>query len=126
MSNLIEEIFERARVKGVPKARLADKAGLRPETLSRLKHRDNFDVKTLNCLALAVGCRLALVPLDERGNDAVSSPHDNARAKAESRQRDEQVVASGVASREEMQRRTGFFSLPNATFPIRGLVPNEK
>ncbi len=121
MSSLIEQIFLQARIKNVPKARLADKAGLRPETLSRLSHRDNFDVKTLNSLALAVGCRLALVPL-ESGKDAVFSPHENARAKARSRQRDEQAINSGQVSREEVQHRNAFFALPNAKFRIKGLV----
>lgn len=125
MSDLIEEIFERARIKNVPKARLADKAGVRAETLSRLKHRGNFDVRTLRCLALAVGCRLALVPLDQDGNDAVYSPSENARAKAKSRQRDEQMILSGRASREEMQQRSGLFSLPHAKFLFKGLAPRE-
>jgi len=126
MSDLIAEIFERARVKNVPIARLADKAGVRPETLSRLKHRDNYDMKTLHCLALAVGCRLALVPIDQDGGYAVYSPRDNARAKVESRRRDEEMVASGLVSREDVQRRNGFFSLPHANFPIKGLGPEER
>ena len=43
VSRLVEQIFLQARIKNLPKARLADKAGLRPETLSRLSHR-RFDL----------------------------------------------------------------------------------
>ena len=125
MRDLIEEIFARARVKNLPLARLADKAGVRAETLSRLKHRDDFDMKTLHSLALAVGCRLALVPLGQHGEDAIYSPRDNARAKAEARRNDEAMVSSGRMSRAEVQRRSGFFSLPRAKFPIKGLVTDE-
>lgn len=124
MSELIEAIFARARYKGVPMARLADKAGLRPETLSRLKSRENFDWRTLNSLALAVGCRLELVPLDAAAGDAVYSPRDNAIAKVESRQHDEALIASGQASPEEIQHRTAF-SLPRAKFPLKGLDRDE-
>jgi hypothetical protein len=67
MSDLIEQIFARARLHNLPKARLADKAGLRPETLSRLKHQDSCDLRTLSDLALAVGYRLALVPIEQDG-----------------------------------------------------------
>jgi len=125
MSDLIEEILLQARIRNLSKARLAEKAGLRPETLSRLKHRENFDVSTLNSLALALGCRLALVPL-ERGEDGVYSPHENARAKARSRRRDEEMIASGLASPEEIQRRNAFFALPNAKFRIKGLGPEKR
>lgn len=125
MSDLIDEIFRLARAKGVSQARLADKAGLRPETLSRLKHRENFDAKTLHCLALAVGCRLALVPIDQDGERKVYSPRDIAREKADSRRRDEEIVASGLASRQQVQHRNGFFSLPHAKFPIKGLAPDK-
>lgn len=40
----------------------AEKAGVRPETLSRLKRRGDCDLTTLTALADAVDLRLALVP----------------------------------------------------------------
>jgi transcriptional regulator with XRE-family HTH domain len=126
MSDLIDDIFGLARAKGVSQARLAAKAGLRPETLSRLKHRDNFDARTLHRLARAVGRRLAVVPLDSDDGHAVYSPRAIAREKAESRRLDEDAVASGRASRQEIQRRSGFFSLPRAKFPIKGLSPKPR
>lgn len=124
MSDLIHEIFRQARIRNLSKARLADKAGVRPETLSRLKHRENFDMRTLSSLALAVGCRLALVPL-ELGEDAVFSPRENARAKAKSRRLDEEMIELRLASREEVQRRNAFFAFPNAQFRIKPLTPKK-
>lgn len=126
MNDLIEEIFARARAKAISKSGLADKSGIRPETLSRLVRRDDCDLMTLRRLALAVGCRLALVPLSQDDGDAVYDPRDHARAKARSRRRDEEDVQSRRASREEVQRRGGFFSLPRATFAIKGLRPTGR
>ena len=40
----------------------AEKAGVRPETISRLKQRGDCDLTTLTALAEAVDLRLALVP----------------------------------------------------------------
>lgn len=117
MSELIEQIFAQARLHNLPKARLADKAGVRPETLSRLKHQDNCDLRTLNDLALAVGYRLALIPIEQEG-----ARISRAREKAQSRRSDEALIAAGLASKEEVQRRNGFFSLPGVGFSAKNLT----
>ncbi len=126
MSELIDEIFERARDKNVPQTLLASKAGVRPETLSRLKHRDNCDVRTLENLALAVGYQLALVPLEQGGKYQLYSPRERAREKAASRRHDAELIASGQATREQIQRRNAFFSIPNVEFPLLGLSRKKK
>lgn len=126
MRDLIDQVFQLARISGLSRARLADKAGLRPETLSRLKHREDVDAKTLHCLARAVGCRLALVPLDQGDESNLYSPHAIAREKAEARRLDEEMIASGLVSRQEVQRRRGFFALSRAKFPIKGLTPTRR
>lgn len=120
MSALIQAVLKQARINGLPLARLADKAGIRAETLSRLKHRDNFDMKTLHSLALAVGYRVVLLPLEQDDDHDVYSPQENARAKISARKHDEELVSSGAVSAEEVQRRNGFFSLPNAKVSIKG------
>jgi hypothetical protein len=123
MSDLIQAVIKQARVHGLPLARLADKAGIRPETLSRLQHRDNFDVRTLHSLALAVGCRVALVPLNQDDDEySTYSPRENARAKVKSRKHDEEMIASGIMSSEEVQKRNGFFSLPNARVAVKSVA----
>lgn len=111
-NELVESILARARVKNLAMSRLADKAGIRPETLSRLKRRDNFDVETLRRLALAVGCKLVVVPLSETEGDVVYSPQANARAKQEARHRDEELIHSGAVSALEIHRRNGLFAFP--------------
>lgn len=45
---------------------LARLAGLRPETLSRMKHRGTADFAVIDRLARAVGLKLAVVPDDDR------------------------------------------------------------
>jgi hypothetical protein len=51
---------------GLNRGRWAERAGLRPETLSRVFTRDDCDFRTLASLAGAVGQRLLLVAQPER------------------------------------------------------------
>lgn len=120
VSALVDDIFHRAEVCGVSKVRLAEKAGVRPETLSRLRFRKNADFKTIANLAKAIGLRIALSPL-ENADVEIFSPSENALLKKRARQRSERMLSAGLASREELHRRSGFFSLPNAKFEIKGL-----
>lgn len=120
VSVLVDDIFHRAEMCGVSKARLAEKAGVRPETLSRLRFRENADFKTIANLAMAVGLRIMLSPLENAGVE-VFSPSENALLKEKARQWSEHMLSTGLASREELHRRSGFFSLPNAKFEIKGL-----
>lgn len=120
IDKLLEQVLLQARVKGIPMARLAERAGIRAETLSRLKRRRDADVSTLHNLALAAGFRLALVPLDESRGDPVYSAAEHARAKAAARQRDEELLARGV-SRESVQRRNAFIPVPAAEVEIKGV-----
>ncbi len=64
-AGLLERILVRAREQGLEQRRLAARAGLAPETLSRLKKRGSGDFATLDRLARVVGLRLDLVPDDD-------------------------------------------------------------
>jgi hypothetical protein len=121
MNEILEQIFERARIKKMSQAELAYRAGLRPETLSRLKERNTCNLKTLQALALAVGYRLALAPLEQQGDSLAYSPGAVARQKAEARLRDEETIAAGRASPRQVQRRNAMTGLRRAKFPLKGL-----
>lgn len=63
---LLEQILAAAKEQGIPARELAVRAGIAPETLSRMKGRGSGDAAVLDALARVVGLRLALVPDDER------------------------------------------------------------
>jgi transcriptional regulator with XRE-family HTH domain len=114
VAELIKDVLDHADAKGISRARLAEKAGIRPETLSRLQCRRNADFMTVSNLAAAAGFRVQLVPLDGSKGDRVFSPVDRAREKARSRRRDDKLVRSGRMSRNAIHRRNSFLSLAGA------------
>lgn len=63
---LLKQILAVAKTQGIPGKELAVRAGIAPETLSRMKGRGSADAAVLDALARVVGLRLALVPDDER------------------------------------------------------------
>ncbi|MFA7594522.1 MAG: helix-turn-helix transcriptional regulator [Thiohalobacteraceae bacterium] len=63
---LLKQILAVAKTQGIPGKELAVRAGIAPETLSRMKGRGSGDAAVLDALARVVGLRLALVPDDER------------------------------------------------------------
>lgn len=64
-SVLLGEVLAAAKAKGIEQQELARRAGIRPETLSRLKGRGGGDLNTLDSMARVVGLRLALVADDD-------------------------------------------------------------
>lgn len=62
VTELLQALSARARQAGLNDRQWAAKAGLRPETLSRVKRRGHCDSATLNALARACGTALALQP----------------------------------------------------------------
>jgi hypothetical protein len=62
VAELLRSLSARARQAGLNDRQWAAKAGLRPETLSRVKRRAHCDSATLNALARACGTALALQP----------------------------------------------------------------
>jgi transcriptional regulator with XRE-family HTH domain len=59
---LLQQVLQAAEARGLDQARLAEQAGLSPETISRAKKRADMDVGTLKALAAVVGLDLSLRP----------------------------------------------------------------
>ena len=64
-ARILDRILASARQQGLEQRELAARAGLAPETLSRLKKRGSGEFATLDRLARVVGWRLDLVPDDD-------------------------------------------------------------
>lgn len=60
--SLYETVLHTAQAQGLDQLRLAQRAGLRAETVSRAKHRGTIDLGSLQALARAVGLELTLRP----------------------------------------------------------------
>lgn len=61
-SELLQKILKLGKEKGLKQFDIAQRAGIKPESLSRAKKSGDMRVSTLNALAHAVGMKLALVP----------------------------------------------------------------
>lgn len=70
LKGLLDTLTRAARSGGLTDSAWARRAGLRKETLSRLRRRSSCDLTTLNALADVVGADIAVV----RGNLPESSP----------------------------------------------------
>lgn len=60
LTDLLRTLTQRARTLGLNDTEWSARAGLRKETLSRLRHRSSCDLTTLQALAQVVGSRVAL------------------------------------------------------------------
>jgi transcriptional regulator with XRE-family HTH domain len=67
-NQLLSQIFQAARQHSINQKELAVRAGITPETLSRMKSRGSGDFGVLNKMAHMVGLRLTLAPDDETLN----------------------------------------------------------
>lgn len=70
LKNLLVTLTHDARRVGMTDAAWAARAGLRKESLSRLRGRDSCDFATLHALAEAVGARVDLQPAQAAGLSA--------------------------------------------------------
>jgi transcriptional regulator with XRE-family HTH domain len=64
-TRLLSDILATARAARIDQRELALRAGIRPETLSRLKRKGRGDLDTLDRMARVVGLRLSLAPDDD-------------------------------------------------------------
>ncbi len=64
--HVLSAILGAAAGKKLKEKDLAQRAGLRPETLSRMKRRGTADFTLIDRLARAVGMKLAAVPDDDK------------------------------------------------------------
>ena len=87
LSGLLEDLTARARQRGLNDAQWCRAAGLRKETLSRLRSRENCDAATLMALASAVGSRLAVV-----GGNTVETTADGHFPQALDRDHEDRLI----------------------------------
>ena len=76
-SDLMNRIIEAARDQGISQGELAERVGIRQETLSRAKKNPTISLKTFEELARVVGLRLQLIadnPVAEQVNDGTLFP----------------------------------------------------
>lgn len=60
-SDLISTIIEAARAQGISQGELAERVGIRQETLSRAKKKPTINLKTFQELARVAGLRVQLI-----------------------------------------------------------------
>ena len=61
-NQILEKIFQAAKERNISQKELAIRAGISPETLSRMKTRGSGDFGVVNEMAIMTGLRLTLVP----------------------------------------------------------------
>ncbi len=61
-TKLIQEVIDAARAHGISQGELAERAGIRQETLSRAKKNPSLSLKTFAQLAQIAGLRIQLIP----------------------------------------------------------------
>jgi len=64
-TEVLDRILEAAKTQGMRQKDLAVRAGIAPETLSRMRHRGSGEFGLINALAQVVGLRLDVVPDNE-------------------------------------------------------------
>lgn len=93
LAETLDTLTSHARALGLTDTEWSARAGLRKETLSRLRHRQTCDLKTLLSLARVVGARLTV--LDLGVPDATSDGHFPAEVDREYEERLLDLCASG-------------------------------
>jgi hypothetical protein len=70
LAHLLSDLTREARLRGLNDSQWAEAAGLRKETLSRVRSRGSCDFASLEALARAVGVRLAALAASPVATDA--------------------------------------------------------
>ncbi len=65
LSALLDQVIARASERNISEKELALRAGIRPETLSRMKTRGAGDLGVVDRMARIVGWKLGLIPNNE-------------------------------------------------------------
>jgi DNA-binding phage protein len=71
MNATLQSLYQSVKAQGLSQAQWAQRAGVRAETVSRLKRSGNADLATLTALAAAVGMQLIAVPANDFAVQAV-------------------------------------------------------
>jgi hypothetical protein len=102
LSQTVTLLTERARTQGFSDTEWARRAGVRKETLSRLRRRQSCDFETLRLLAHAVGARMGV--LEAHPPDSTADGHFPAKI---DRDYEERLVELSVSRNLEPERWTG-------------------
>ena len=89
----LSALTRQARALGLTDTQWANRAGVRKETLSRLRHRQSCDFETLQSLAQAVGARVGV--LEVQTPDATADGHFPAAVDREYEERLVELSVSG-------------------------------
>ncbi len=76
-TDLLQQIIEAARARGITQGELARRAGIRQETLSRAKKNPSISLKTFAQMAQIAGLRIQLIadnPVAEQVNTGTLFP----------------------------------------------------
>jgi DNA-binding phage protein len=76
LERMLADILALGRAAGMTHAALAERAGLTPETLSRLRHKGDCRLATLIALAEAVGLEVVLRPEGSAAVDPAPPVHE--------------------------------------------------
>lgn len=87
LESMLADILARGRAAGMTHGALAERAGLTPETLSRLRHKGDCRLATLIALAEAVGLQVVLRPEGAAAEDPVPAVDEPPMAPAAGGQR---------------------------------------
>ena len=98
----VTTLTTRARALGFSDTDWATRAGVRKETLSRLRRRQSCDFETLRLLAQAVGAHVGV--LESRAPDSTSDGHFPAKL---DRDYEERLVELSLSNNLEPERWTG-------------------
>ena len=71
---LLQQVLNTACAHGIDQTRLAQEAGLKPETISRAKKRVGMELNTLARLASVVGLQVALQPATVKTDETQRAP----------------------------------------------------
>jgi DNA-binding phage protein len=71
---LLQQVLKAADARGIDQARLAERAGLNPETISRAKKRIDMELSTIARLASVVGLQVVLQPAKVAATRAQQAP----------------------------------------------------
>jgi hypothetical protein len=124
MAEILSTLTRQARALGLTDSEWAGRAGVRKETLSRVRSRQTSDFETLCSLAHAVGARLGV--LDMRRPDSTSDGHFPAHV---DRDYEEQLVAlcaSGSLERVRWASAGPYFFMAGLAVMLAGVQGQDR
>lgn len=123
LTRLLATLTARARERRLTDSAWARQAGVRKETLSRLRHRHTCDLETIQALAKVVGARLGVEPLDAPAGTRAHFP-DALDREAEARLLD--LAASGRTAAGEWEAQGPRFFMAGLAVMLAGEAGQDR